>query len=103
MLAGDDVKHSLLRIARSMVTYHVSVCGGYLLLAIPLTYPVAFHLTTRIPIAHQIPGWAPGDGDPWHSLWVLWFSKHSLVELGRLPLFSNAVFYPRSADLGSSA
>jgi hypothetical protein len=99
MLARDDAKQSLLRIAHSRVTFHVSVFGGYLLLAIALTYPVAFHLTTHIPITNQIPGWVPGDGDPWHSLWVLWFTKHSLVELGHLPFSSDALFYPRGADL----
>jgi hypothetical protein len=74
MLARDDVKRSLLPIVRSRVTFHVLVFGGYLLLALALTYPVVFHLTTHISIAHQIPGWVPGDGDSWYSLWVLWFT-----------------------------
>jgi hypothetical protein len=100
MLVGDDVKRSLLPVVRSRVTFHVLVFGGYLLLALALTYPVVFHLTTHIPIAHHIPGWVPGDGDPWHSLWVLWFTQHSLVDLGRPPLFSDALFYPGGADLG---
>ena len=95
MLARDEVKRSLLPVVRQRVTMHVSVFGGYLLLAIALTYPVAFHLTTHIPIAHQLPGWVSGDGDPWYSLWMLWFTKHSLIELGRLPLFSDALFHPR--------
>src|SRR5882724_186298 len=81
------------------VARHLLVLCGYFFLTVVVTYPVAFHLTTHIPIAHQIPGWAPGDGDPWYSLWMLWFTKHSLVELGRLPLFSDALFYPRGADL----
>ena len=100
MLARDDVKSTLLRIACLPVTFHVSVFGGYLLLAIALTYPVAFQLTTHIPIAHQGPAWVSGHGDPWYSLWMLWFTKYSLTELGRLPLFSDALFYPRGADLG---
>jgi hypothetical protein len=81
------------------VARHLLVLCGYIFLTVAVTYPVAFHLTTHIPIAHQIPGWAPGDGDPWYSLWMLWFTQHSLVELGRLPLFSDALFYPRGVDL----
>src|SRR5262245_44192656 len=79
---------------------HLLGLAGYIFLTVVVTYPVAFHLTTHIPIAHQIPGWAPGDGDPWYSLWLLWFTEHSLAELGRLPLFSDALFYPRGIDLG---
>jgi hypothetical protein len=68
MLAEDGVKRSLLRFAHSRVTFHMSIFSGYPLLAVALTYPIAFDLTTHIPIALQIPGWAPGDSDPWHPL-----------------------------------
>mgnify|MGYP005852161585 CR=1 FL=1 len=84
----------------SRLGIHAAILGCYVLLASALTYPVAFHLTTHIPIVHQIPGWAPGDGDPWHSLWGLWFAKYSLFERGRLPLFTDDIFYPRGVDLG---
>jgi hypothetical protein len=84
---------------RSTVARKVWVFEVYCVCADVLTSPVVFHLTTHIPIAHQIPGWMPGDGDPRHSLWMLWFTKHSVFELDRFPLFSDALFYPRGADL----
>jgi hypothetical protein len=72
---------------------------GYLGLSVALTYPVALGLATHIPIAHQIPGWMPGDGDPWHSLWMLWFADVSLFERGTLPFATELLFFPRGADL----
>jgi hypothetical protein len=83
----------------STVARQVWVFGGYCVCAAVLTSPVVFHLTTQISIAHKIPGWVPGDGDPRHSLWMLWFTKHSVFELDRFPLFIDALFYPRGADL----
>lgn len=82
------------------IRIHAAILGTYVLLAVALTYPVAWHLNTHIPIAHQIPGWAPGDGDPWHSLWELWFVKSSLLARGQFPLYTDNIFYPRGADLG---
>jgi hypothetical protein len=57
------------------------------------------HPHSTIPIDHQIPGWAPGDGDPWQSLWALWLVRRSLVSTGRLPLVTDLIFYPLGADL----
>jgi hypothetical protein len=66
-----------------------------------LTYPVAPRLATHVPIAHQIPGWVPGDGDPWQSLWGLWFIARSLLGEGRLPLHTDDLFYPLGVDLSA--
>jgi len=68
------------------------------LLAVALTYPVAPRLASHVPIAHQIPGWMPGDGDPWQSLWGLWFVTRSILVEGRLPLYTNDLFYPLGID-----
>jgi hypothetical protein len=63
---------------------HLLVLCGYIFLTVVVIYPGESYLTTPIPIAHQIPGCASVEGDPWHPLWMLWFTKHSLVEFGHL-------------------
>jgi hypothetical protein len=83
----------------SRFIFHLSIVSAYLLFAVILTLPLALYLTTHIPIEHQLPGWMTGDGDPWHSLWILWFVNHSLLELGRLPFSTDMLFYPRGMDL----
>jgi hypothetical protein len=90
---------SLGRSGLSRLVCHVGIFGAYFLLAVILTFPVAFYLTSHIPIVHHIPGWVAGDGDPWHSLWIFWFVNHSLLELGRLPFSTELLFYPRGTDL----
>lgn len=70
-----------------------------MILALALTYPVAPRLASHVPIAHQIPGWMPGDGDPWQSLWGIWFIARSILTDGRLPLHTNDLFYPLGVDL----
>jgi hypothetical protein len=80
------------------VARHAAALGGYAILAAALTYPVVPRLTSHVPIAHQIPGWMPGDGDPWQSLWGLWFVTRSLLTEGRLPLHTDALFYPLGVD-----
>jgi hypothetical protein len=69
------------------------------IVALALTYPVVLHPRSSIPIAHQIPGWAPGDGDPWQSLWAFWLVRHSLVDAHRLPLYTDLIFYPLGVEL----
>lgn len=64
-----------------------------------MTYPVAARPGSHVPIAHQIPGWMPGDGDPWQSLWGLWFIARSLLAEGRLPFHTDDLFYPLGVDL----
>jgi hypothetical protein len=77
---------------------HLGVLGSYVLLALALTYPVVLHPRSTIPIAHQIPHWVPGDGDPWQALWGFWFLGHSLATEGRIPLTTNLLFYPLGTD-----
>ncbi len=68
----------------------VVVLGGYLCLAIVLTYPLTAYLTT-----HQ-----PGEGvdDP-ALTWALWWVKFSIFDLGASPLTSDYVFYPLGINL----
>ncbi len=64
---------------------------GFLLgLALLLTYPLPFHLTTH----------APGDGsdDP-AILWNLWWVRYSLTELQQSPFQSAWMFYPLGINL----
>jgi hypothetical protein len=59
-------------------------------LALILTYPLPFHLTTH----------APGDGsdDP-AILWNLWWVRYSLTELHQSPFQSSWMFYPLGINL----
>jgi hypothetical protein len=77
---------------------HVGVVGAYVLLALALTYPVAIRPRSSIPIAHQIPHWAPGDGDPWQALWGFWLLRRSLAAGSGLPVTTELLFYPLGAD-----
>lgn len=79
---------------------HASAILAYLALAVVMTWPVAAGLGSRIPIAHQIPGWQPGDGDPWQSLWLLDLTHRSLRETGRIPFWTDRVFAPLGLDMG---
>ncbi|MGH7334654.1 MAG: hypothetical protein ACREKS_18295, partial [Candidatus Rokuibacteriota bacterium] len=84
---------------RHRVALHLGVLGAYLLLALALTYPVVLHPRSTIPIAHQIPHWVPGDGDPWQALWGFWFLGHSLATMGRIPLTTELLFSPLGTDI----
>jgi len=79
--------------------FHAAILGAYAALALVLTYPVALHPRSTIPIAHQIPGWRPGDGDPWQALWALWLTANALVTTGRVPLSTTLIFYPLGVDI----
>ena len=85
---------------RGPFVVHLKVLGGYVLLALALTYPLVVNLGSAVPAAAQGPGWRPGDGDPWQSLWGIWLLKHSLAATGRIPFATDLLFYPLGADLG---
>ena len=89
----------LVRYASKSTILHGGILAAYVVLALVLTYPVVLRPSSTVPIDHQIPGWAPGDGDPWQSLWAFWLVKHSLLSTGRLPLVTDLIFYPLGADL----
>ncbi len=66
------------------------VIGIYLLLALVLTAPLAWHFTTHL----------PGDGgdDP-PLAWNLWWVKHALIDLGVNPFDCRYLFYPIGINL----
>jgi hypothetical protein len=79
--------------------FHAGILGTYAVLALLLTYPVAIRPHSAIAIAHQIPGWRPGDGDPWQALWAMWMVAESLFTTGRVRLSTDLVFYPLGVDI----
>ena len=83
---------------RRRAAAHVALAGAYLVVALALTYPVILDPRATIPIAHQIPDWRPGDGDPWQALWALWMMTDALLRTGRVPMSTNLIFYPLGVD-----
>jgi hypothetical protein len=77
-------------------SFHSMIIGGFVLLAIALTYPLILHLTTHIPFDGVLP---PSISEHWISTWGFWFIKHVAVEEKRWPFSSDVIFYPRGVDL----
>src|SRR5574337_314689 len=73
---------------------HLAVLSAYLILTLVMTYPVARSLSSAIPMDHQIEGWYPGDGDPWHFLWAFWLFKRGLFMWPPQLLWTEMVYYP---------
>lgn len=69
---------------------HIWLLGGYLALALVLTWPTVAHLLVNL----------PGDGgdDP-AIAWNLWWVKHSLLTLRQNPFQSDYLFYPLGINL----
>jgi hypothetical protein len=65
------------------------VLGGFLILTLIFTYPIALHFTSEIAFG----------GDAWQHIWNLWWVRHALVDLGTSPYHTNLIFYPDGADL----
>jgi hypothetical protein len=63
--------------------------AGYVVLTIVLTYPVAFHVSDKLP---------GGGGDAWQFLWTFWWYKHALLDLHTSPFNSALLFYPQGID-----
>ena len=69
---------------------HLYVIAGYALLALVLTYPLAFHYATAI----------PGDGfDGLQNYWNLWWVRRALLDLNISPFFTRELYYPNGASL----
>ena len=47
----------------------------------------------------RIPGWFPGDGDPWHYLWGIWYVARALSTFPPPLLWTDLVFFPLGFDL----
>lgn len=64
--------------------------GGYLILALLLTWPLATSFTSAI----------PGDGfDGWQNYWNLWWMREALLRLQTSPFFTRLLYYPTGAGL----
>lgn len=79
--------------AESKILRHLALYGGYLLLAVFLTYPLVTNLDNSVPMPSYI------HHKPWlHSLWAyfwwLWYVDYSIFHLYQLPFFTNFIFYP---------
>jgi hypothetical protein len=64
--------------------------GGYTLLALALTWPLAANLTRAVP--------GP-EGDNWQQYWNVWWVKRALLELHQSPYHTPDLFHPGGADL----
>ncbi len=69
---------------------HLVVLGGYLLLALVLTWPLAAHWSSHVP--------GNGADDP-PLTWNLWWVRHALLSLGTNPFRCDYLFYPLGINL----
>ncbi len=70
-----------------------AVLGLFVLLALVLTWPLAAHLSTRLP------GTATWAFDESTFAWNIWYFKHALLDLHASPLHSNLIWFPLGIDL----
>ena len=78
--------------AQSRVRLHTAALAAYALVAIAFTWPLALHLSTAL----------TGDpaGDTGVYVWNTWVFRHELIEHGRLPFLTHAIFsLTQPADL----
>lgn len=68
----------------------LAILALYFFLAVVLTYPLALHLGTHIP-GHDTDGPA--------QTWSLWWTRYALLDLGRAPFTTDALFYPLGLNL----
>lgn len=61
------------------------VIGGYLLLAVVMSYPLVTQFSDHIPGV---------DGDVWSYLWAMGWARLALLDLGVNPFHSDYIFYP---------
>ncbi|MDQ3929940.1 MAG: hypothetical protein M3328_12450, partial [Chloroflexota bacterium] len=72
-----------------VVWQHLLVLGGYAVLTIALTWPVAAKLFTEV----------PGGGDAWQHIWNLWWVKQALLVEHTNPYHTNLLYYPEGVSL----
>lgn len=73
--------------------------AAYFVLAIVLTYPVILAPHQSIPMDPQIEGWFPGDGDPWHYVWGIWYVGKAFSTFPPPLLWTDLVFFPIGFDI----
>jgi len=64
--------------------------GLYALLAVVLTWPLAAHLTDRLPA---------GDNDLWQNYWNFWWWRTAIFERGQLPYHTDLIYQPLEVSL----
>jgi hypothetical protein len=70
-----------------------AVLGLFVLLALVLTWPLAAHLSTRLPGTET---WAFDEST---FVWNIWYFKHALLDLHTSPLHSELIWFPLGIDL----
>ncbi len=70
-----------------------AVLGLFVLLTLVLTWPLAAHLSTRLP------GTATWAFDESTFAWNIWYFKHALLDLNTTPLHSKLIWFPLGIDL----
>jgi hypothetical protein len=71
------------------VWQHLLVLGGFVVLTIGMTWPVASRLFTEV----------PGGGDAWQHIWNLWWVKQALLVEHTNPYHTNLLYYPEGVSL----
>lgn len=74
---------------RGAISTHLFAVGGYILLTLVLTYPVALTLFTQV----------PAGGDAWHNIWNLWWVKQALVDRHVNLYHTDMLYYPDGVNL----
>ncbi len=75
-----------------------AVVGGYIVLSVIATWPLAQHFRTHVPGSDE---WAGRRlfCESSTNLWRLWWFRHAAVELGQNPFDCTHTFYPYGANL----
>lgn len=68
------------------------VLGGFVLLAVLMTWPLAARLVTHVPL---------GGHDVWQNCWNIWWWKTALWERGQSPYTTDMLYYPLTVPLGN--
>lgn len=89
--AGRSIAHRAIE--------HLGVPAAYFVMALVLTYPVVLTARHAIPMDPQIEGWFPGDGDPWHYLWGIWYVAKAFSTFPPPLLWTDLVFFPMGFEI----
>ncbi|HEY0069407.1 MAG TPA: hypothetical protein VGE04_05505, partial [Chloroflexia bacterium] len=73
----------------SAVWTHLLVLGGFMVLTVALTWPIAARLFSEV----------PGGGDAWQHIWNLWWVKQALLVEHTNPYHTDLLYYPEGVSL----
>jgi hypothetical protein len=84
---------------RALLLRTATRAGGYLIVLALVAWPLLRGPATPIPLGGPLPGWFPGDGDPWNFLWRIdWVWHHPASLLDPAPRTYD-LFCPFGSDL----